>query len=97
MKLILTIVHDDDVEKVATALVANGIYVTRLASTGGFLRTGSTTLLSGVEDEQVDGMLQIVGSYAELRVGASTSQLLQETQAGRAVAFVLNLERFVRL
>lgn len=97
MKLVLAIVRDDDVEEVASALIDHGFYITRLASTGGFLRMGSTTLLSGVEDEQVDAMLEIIRTRAQLHVEPPTSQLAQETQVSRAVVFVLGLECLVKL
>ncbi len=38
MKFTLTVVHDDDANKVVDALTEHGFYVARLASTGGFLR-----------------------------------------------------------
>lgn len=97
MKLTLTIVRDDDANKVVDALLEHGFYVTRLASTGGFLRMGNTVLLSGVEDDRVDQMLKIVQAHTQIHVQPPTSHLLQETQVGRAVVFVLGLERLAKL
>jgi uncharacterized protein YaaQ len=96
VKLILTIVRDDDANKVVDALTEHGFYITRLASTGGFLRMGNTVLLSGVEDDQVNQMLQIIQAHAQIHVQPPASHL-QETQASRAVVFVLELEQLVKL
>ncbi len=54
MKLILAVVRDIDTESVIRTLIKEGYRVTRLASTGGFLRRGNMTLMIGVDegDEQ---------------------------------------------
>ena len=49
MKLILAVVRDIDSEPVIGHLIEAGYRVTRLASTGGFLRRGNITLMIGVE------------------------------------------------
>jgi uncharacterized protein YaaQ len=60
MKLILAIVHDSDSENVTQALTSADFRVTRVASTGGLLRRGMTTLLIGLEAEQVDPAIQVL-------------------------------------
>jgi uncharacterized protein YaaQ len=88
MKLIIAIVRDDDSENVSTALIEGDFRVTRIASTGGFLRRGMTTLIIGVEDERVDEAIQIVGENC-----------LPVTQPGirRATLFVLNVEDYTQV
>ena len=54
MKLILAIVNNDDAYSVSTALSGEGFFVTKISSTGGFLMSGNTTFLMGVEDDTVD-------------------------------------------
>ena len=97
MKFTLTVVRDDDANKVVDALTAHGFYVTRLASTGGFLRMGNTVLLSGVEDDQLDQMLKTIQTHAEIHVQPPASHSSQETRVSRAVVFVLGLEQLVKL
>lgn len=97
MKLILTIVRDHDADEVMDALITHGFYVTRLSSTGGFLRAGNTVLLSGVEDEQVDQTLEIIRAHAQIHVEPPASHRLQETKVHRAIAFVLGMERLAKL
>jgi len=60
MKLIIAIVHDVDAGPVIERLITDGHRVTRVASTGGFLRRGNVTLLIGVEEQQVEPVIDIL-------------------------------------
>jgi uncharacterized protein YaaQ len=88
MKLIIAILRDEDNEKVSQALISGGYRVTRIASTGGFLRRGSTTLMIGVEDEKVNGAIEVVQENLSPTV---------ELALKRATLFVLNVDRFTQL
>lgn len=85
MKLILTVLRDSDNEPVSQALIADGFRVTRIASTGGFFRRGSSTLMIGVADDKVDAAIHVIKS----NLGPQT-----EPAANRAVLFVLNVDHF---
>lgn len=60
MKLMIIIVRDTDSETVTQELVREKYRITRMASTGGFLRRGNSTLLLGVEDAQVQPVLDLL-------------------------------------
>jgi uncharacterized protein YaaQ len=60
MKLLVFVTEDAVADNTVDALVEQGFRVTRLASTGGFLRKGNTTLLVGVEDNAADRATEIV-------------------------------------
>ena len=60
MKLVVAIVQDQDVYNLNADLTEAGFRITKLASTGGFLKTGNSTLLIGTEDENVDKCLEII-------------------------------------
>ncbi len=60
MKLLIAIIRDTDDGTVINQLVTQGYRVTRVASTGGFLRRGNVTLLIGVEAEQVQAVLDLL-------------------------------------
>jgi len=60
MKLIVAIVRDGDAGPVVERLVGEGYRVTRIASTGGFLRRGNVTLLIGAETGQVEGVISLL-------------------------------------
>jgi uncharacterized protein YaaQ len=97
MKLTLTVVRNEDADAVVQALISHGFYVTRLPSTGGFLRAGNTVLLTGLEDEQLERMTAIIESHTRLRVQPPSGGILEETQVSRAVVFVLGLEELRKL
>jgi uncharacterized protein YaaQ len=87
MKLIFAILKDDDVENVIQALTADNFRVTRVASTGGLFRKGSTTLLIGVDDEQVEAAIDL------LRKKTTTTANEQK----RCTVFVVPVSRFEQL
>jgi uncharacterized protein YaaQ len=86
MKLIIAILRDVDNEPVSHALTTAGFRVTLIASTGGFLRRGSTTLLIGVDDEQLENALGII------RTNCAPAS---EPGVKRATIFVLKVDQFV--
>jgi uncharacterized protein YaaQ len=59
MKLVIAICRDVDAGPVIDELVAHNHRVTRVASTGGFLRRGNVTLLIGVEEQGVQPVIDI--------------------------------------
>lgn len=87
MKLIVAIVKDSDALNVSDALVEAQFGVTRIASTGGFLRRGNVTLLIGVEAGQRERVFEII------------ERNCREPEPGqhKATLFVLPAEDFVRL
>jgi len=87
MKLIFAILKDDDVDNVIQALTADSFRVTRVASTGGLFRKGSTTLLIGVDDEQVEPAIQLLRN--------KTTATPNEQK--RATVFVVPVSRFEQL
>lgn len=87
MKMMLMVVRDNDAEKIVQELVQNGFRVTRMASTGGFLRRGNATLLAGVEDDQVDEVVSI------LRKACGPA----EPEQHQATIFVVNMPYFTQV
>jgi uncharacterized protein YaaQ len=60
MKLMFVIIRDEDDENVVQALVGSNYRVTRVASTGGFLRHGNVTLMIGTEDDKVQEVIDLL-------------------------------------
>ena len=60
MKLVIAIVRDADAGSVVDQLVGHDHRVTRVASTGGFLRRGNVTLLIGVEEQHVQAVIDLL-------------------------------------
>lgn len=84
MKMMIVIVKDQDADTLTHALTEAKYRFTRIASTGGFLRSGVATLLMGVEDPQVDSAIRVV---RETAAGFGT-------EPPHATLFVVPVERF---
>lgn len=107
MKLILAIISKDDSHEVTNVLTKADFQVTKLASTGGFLRNGNTTLLVGCDDEKVEEAIKLIGDNAQSRmevVSTATSYDMSnlitfpiEVKVGGATIFVINVDQFVKL
>ena len=107
MKLITAIVNKEDSKNVCNELIKAKFYVTRLATTGGFLMSGNTTFLIGTEDDKVDEVIAVIGKHSKKRtqmVPASSSygvglysSFPVEVTIGGATIFVTNIERFEKL
>lgn len=109
MKLIYAIVHSDDGRRVMDELNKNGFSVTKLYSTGGFLKSGNMTLITGVEENQVDEVISIIEKKSKSRkemmnpsmpnngVGGMMLSYPIEVTVGGATVFVVNVERFEKV
>jgi uncharacterized protein YaaQ len=87
MKMIILIVKDHDADMITQTLTHAEYRVTRVASTGGFLRSGVVTFLLGVDDERVE---PVIGMLRE-KLGPSSSG------EKRATLFVVPVERFEQI
>ncbi|ABW17631.1 cyclic-di-AMP receptor [Alkaliphilus oremlandii] len=109
MKLIIAIVNDEDVHHLIEDLTKSKFMVTKLATTGGFLKSGNTTLLIGVDDEKVDQVIGIIKDNCETRKQTITSTTPisgaagvfipypVEVRVGGATIFVVDIEKHVKL
>ncbi len=108
MKLILAILHSEDGNKTLGALNDAGFSVTKLATTGGFLRAGNITLLVGTEEERVEEAISIFKERCHTRkhimttpisagmAGMYTPQPI-EVEVGGATIFVVDVDRFEKV
>ncbi|HLA65839.1 MAG TPA: cyclic-di-AMP receptor, partial [Candidatus Saccharimonadales bacterium] len=67
MKLVTAIVHSEDAGNLVDALLEKEFRTTRLQSSGGFLKQGNATILVGVEDDQVDAVLELISANCHAR------------------------------
>lgn len=107
MKMLLAIVNYDDSRNVMSHLIKAGFSITKLASTGGFLRAGNVTILIGLEDSRLDEAIEIIREYSVTRrqlvssmpelgmVAAPAAPI--EISVGGATVFVLDVERFEKI
>ena len=108
MKLVISIIHDEDVNKAITGLNSSGFSVTKLATTGGFLRAGNVTLLVGVDEDKVDNVIKIFESTCSARkkimispMSVGMAEIMSnrpiEVDAGGATIFVIDVDKFEKI
>ncbi len=107
-KLIIAIVQDEDAARLISELMNEGFSATKLATTGGFLRSGNTTLLVGVAEEQFSKCLSIIEKVCKSRRQIASSPVMMgspgdhymnypiEVTVGSATVFVLHVEQFIK-
>ena len=108
MKLIIAIVQDEDASRLIGQLMNEGLGVTKLATTGGFLRAGNTTLLVGVEDDRYEHAMGVIEKVCKSRkqIAASPASMVGvpgaytpypiEVVVGGATVFVMTVDQFVK-
>jgi uncharacterized protein YaaQ len=91
MKLIFAIVNDEDELDVMRSLSQGGFGVTKLCSSGGFLKAGNTTLLIGVDDEKLDQALEIIKSKSKSRKKIVNSSMIGSAQGTVLVGYPIEI------
>jgi uncharacterized protein YaaQ len=109
MKLIIAIVQDDDAGDLIDIITEEGFRVTKLATTGGFLKSGNTTLMIGVDEDKVDKVLLMIEDVCKTReqvvtapspVSGSTGVFVPypvEVEVGGATIFVVDVDKFIKM
>ena len=92
-RMILAIVESDRANGVQSALLEKEFRVTRINTSGGFLRKGNVTFLVGVSTERVDMAVDIIRSQARPAGGPSEKS---DPSVG-TMLFVLPIARFLRI
>lgn len=109
MKLLIAIVQDADANFLMDSLTDRHYRVTKLATTGGFLREGNTTLLIGIEEKNVEEVKEIIEENCRKRTTQSSvinpsadSPLLAastpvDVNVGGATIFILDVDQCIRI
>lgn len=109
MKLIIAIVQDEDASRLISQLMNDGFGVTKLATTGGFLHAGNTTLLVGVDDDRFQAAMDVIEKVCKSRkqIAPSPASMVGmpgsytpypiEVVVGGATIFVLTVDQFIKL
>lgn len=108
MKLVIAIVQDEDAHDLIEVLTDNGHRVTKLATTGGFLKSGNTTLMIGIEKDKIDQVTAIIEQVCKTRKqvittpssAAGTSGVYVpypvEVKVGGATVFIVDVDKFFK-
>ena len=102
---IIAIVNSDDSSSVQAALTEEGYFVTKLSTTGGFLKKGNTTFFIGTNDDKVEHAVGIIKENSKKRVekeptvpptemGEFFTPIMVDVLVGGATVFVLDIEQF---
>jgi uncharacterized protein YaaQ len=109
MKLVIAVIHDEDAHKLMEALTCKGFMGTKLASTGGFLKTGNTTILVGVPKEQVDTVIGVIKDKCKTEkqmtlmsppIPSAIEGCMPypvEVTVGGATVFVIDVEQYLKI
>ena len=111
MKLVLAIVQDDDAIDLIEELTDKDYRVTKLATTGGFLKSGNTTLMIGVEEKEVKNLINVIEDVCKRRkemvptstpntIGTNSGMYVPypiEVEVGGATVFVLDVDQFYKV
>lgn len=108
MKMLIAIVQDQDLDSLQDELTEKKFRITKLASTGGFLKSGNSTILIGVEEEKVETCLKIIEENCKSREittsvlnvtmpGDAYIPFPMEVLVGGATVFILDVVDFVRM
>ena len=94
MKMVIAIVQDDDALDLIDTLTEKKFGVTKLATTGGFLKSGNTGLIKDVCQKRTE----VVASPSPLTGGAGVyMQYPIEVEVGGATLFVIDVDQFLRV
>ncbi len=104
-QMVLAIVQDEDAPALSDAVVSRGYAVTRMATVGSFLRAGNSTLLIGINDRHLIGLIYLIREHCRARIvylpAAAPTDLAEplllqplEVEVGGAVVFIIEVERF---
>lgn len=108
MKLVVSIVNNDDVRQLEDALIQAGFRATTISTTGGFLRQGNATVFIVTDDETVPQVLELIKDNCHTRTqfvnplppvmepGEMYVPSPVEVQTGGATVFVLDVAQFER-
>jgi len=108
MKLILAVIQNEDEDALTEAMEQESMSVTRIGSSGGFMRASNVTLMTAVEDQQVERVMTLVGQHCKRRTKRVhpwvPSRQARErflgaipVQVGGAAIFILSLERIEKI
>ncbi|SDW85200.1 Uncharacterized protein YaaQ [Marininema mesophilum] len=106
--MVIAIVQDKDSNRLSQALVESNIRATKLASTGGFLKSGNTTFMIGIEEDRIEGVLALIKENCQSReqvmaplssIGGNVESYVPypvEVQVGGATVFILPIDQFIQ-
>lgn len=109
MKLVIAVIQDDYADDLIEVITEAGYGVTKLATTGGFLKSGNTTLMIGVSKEKIEDVIAIIKDICKKRneiittpspVTGATGMYIPytvEVEVGGATIFVVDVDKYIKI
>ncbi len=106
MKIIFAIINNEDINKIIDILNSKEHSVTKLCSTGGFLRSGNSTLVIGIDDNEVESVIEILRDNSKKRTksvqlpnpaGTVSPPLTKKINVGGATIFVVSVDQYKKV
>jgi uncharacterized protein YaaQ len=108
VKLVLAVIQNEDESALIQAMEAQGLGITRIGSSGGFLRANNVTLMMAVKDDQLERVLGLLNQHCKrrtrhLRPRAPSMEARERfpgavpIEIGGATVFIVNLEQMERI
>ena len=111
MKLIFIIAHKENSKHLEESLLEKKYHFTKLETMGGFLQKKNVTYLMGVEDKNVDDLMEIIKKTCKTHeevvgqpiftAGQPGDMLIPDGQTkikvGGATVFVIKAEKFIQI
>ena len=94
MKLAIAIIQDEYINKVVKTLMSEKVRTTKLSSTGGFLKSGNTTLLIGMDNDKVDYIIDLIKAQCK---STKVKDGDSEITVGGANIFIMDIDQFVKI
>ncbi len=91
MKLVFAVVSDEDSSRLIAELNQKGQRVTKLASSGGFLRSGNTTLMIGTEADKLETVLNIIRKFSCSRTVSVNANTVPSSMGGTYVPYPIDV------
>lgn len=95
MKLIIGVIDNEYINAIIKTFMENQIRITKLASTGGFLKRGNTTILIGSEEDNLENIVDIIRQKCRVTVGKGYEKI-DEDVAG-AHLFVVDVNQYMKV
>jgi uncharacterized protein YaaQ len=107
--LVMAIVQDEDADELLVGLRGEQVGATKIGSTGGFLRTGNSTIMIGIPAVRLGLVHGIIRQHCRRRTQLALpySTALEpgllaipenfEVEVGGAIVFTRRIERFIQL
>lgn len=97
MKVIMAIIEEHNEHNLTQQLTEKGFMVTKIATSGGFLKKKNSTLLIGVEEEKVEDVIHVINSECKTKAKIASTMSDAKVAIGGATVFVIDVEKFKKI